>query len=76
MAENTARDLLSDPVQISVRFDGPIMQRLKACALRELRSVNAEINYRIRKSFAEQPDAASPSTRRGRRRATEKAAVR
>ena len=74
MAETTARDLFTDPVQISVRFDGPIMRQLKACALRELRSVNAEINYRIRKSFAGEPNAAPPIARRPRRLASGRAA--
>jgi hypothetical protein len=54
MAETTAKDLLSEPIQVSVRFDGALMQQLKNAAHRELRSVNAEVNYRIRASFAEQ----------------------
>jgi hypothetical protein len=58
MAETTAKDLLSDPIQVSVRFDGALMERLRDAARRELRSVNAEVNYRIRASFTEQADAA------------------
>jgi hypothetical protein len=59
MAETTAKDLLSDPVQVSVRFDGALMQRLKDSAHRSLRSVNAEVNYRIRASFEAASDAAA-----------------
>jgi hypothetical protein len=59
MAETTAKDLLSDPVQVSVRFDGKLMQMLKDAARGSLRSVNAEVNYRIRASFDEQSSAAA-----------------
>jgi hypothetical protein len=59
MAETTAKGLLNDPVQVSVNFDGALMQQLKDSARRSLRSVNAEINYRIRASFAERSDAAA-----------------
>jgi hypothetical protein len=57
MAETTAKDLLNDPVQVSVRFDGELMRQLKNSARRSLRSVNAEVNYRIRASFEARSDA-------------------
>lgn len=51
MAATTAKDLLTDPVQLSVRFDGQLMQQLRDSAKRSYRSVNAEINVRVRDSF-------------------------
>jgi hypothetical protein len=59
MAETTAKDLLSEPVQVSVRFDSVLLQLLKDSARREFRSVNAEVSYRIRASFTEHSGAPS-----------------
>jgi hypothetical protein len=51
MAENTAKDLLDKPVQLSVRFETELFERLKKSAKCSLRSVSAEINYRVRQSY-------------------------
>jgi hypothetical protein len=58
MAANTAKDLWDKPVQLSVRFETELFERLKKSAKRSLRSVSAEINYRVRESY----DRASDST--------------
>jgi hypothetical protein len=51
MATTTAKDLLSAPVPVSMRFDGSLFEKLKDSAKRSLRSVNAEVNYRLKASF-------------------------
>ena len=51
MAENTAKELLEKPVQLSVRFETELLERLKKSAKGSLRSVSAEINYRVRQSY-------------------------
>jgi hypothetical protein len=61
MAGTTAKDLLSDPVYVSVRFNSALLQQLKAAAKNSFRSVNAEINHRIRGSFESKADEASAS---------------
>jgi hypothetical protein len=60
MAATTAKNLLTDPVPVTVRFDGTLLRQLQASAKRSLRSVNAEINHRLRSSLerkADQPSA-------------------
>jgi hypothetical protein len=51
MSENTAKELLDKPVQLSVRFETELFERLKKSAKGSLRSVSAEINYRVRQSY-------------------------
>ena len=61
MASTTAKNLLTNPVQVTVRFEGALLRRLQESARRSLRSVNAEINHRLRSSLerkSEQPTAA------------------
>jgi hypothetical protein len=61
MAATTAKDLLTDPVPLSVRLEGPLLQQLRDAARCSLRSVNAEINHRIRCSFEREPHQATAS---------------
>jgi len=61
MAGTTAKDLLSDPVHVSVRFNSALLQQLKTAAKNSFRSVNAEINHRLRGSFESKVDEASAS---------------
>jgi hypothetical protein len=61
MAATTAKNLLTDPVPVTVRFDGALLQQLQESAKRSLRSVNAEINHRLRVSLARKADQ-SPAT--------------
>ena len=61
MAATTAKNLLTDPVPVTVHFDGALLRQLQDSAKRSLRSVNAEINHRLRASLerkADQPSAA------------------
>jgi hypothetical protein len=51
MAFTTAKDLLSAPVPVSMRFDAPLLEQLKDSARRSFRSVNAEVNFRLKASF-------------------------
>jgi hypothetical protein len=60
MAATTAKNLLTDPVPVKVRFEGALLRQLQDSAKRSLRSVNAEINHRLRASLerkADQPSA-------------------
>jgi len=57
MATTTAKDLLTDPVRKTVRFELSLLQRLKDSAQRSLRSINAEINHRLRCSFEHETTA-------------------
>jgi hypothetical protein len=59
MATTTAKNLLTDPVPVTVRFDGTLLRQLQASAKRSLRSVNAEINHRLRASLERKPDQPS-----------------
>jgi hypothetical protein len=59
MAATTAKDLLSDPVPVSMRFDAPLLEQLKDSAKRSLRSVNAEVNFRLKASFERELDPAA-----------------
>jgi len=61
MAATTAKDLLNEPVPMSVRLEGPLLRQLRESARRSLRSVNAEINHRIRCSFEREPDQVTAS---------------
>lgn len=58
MADTTAKDLLSNPVPMSMRFDGSLLEQLKDSAKRSLRSVNAEVNFRLKASFERELDQA------------------
>jgi hypothetical protein len=60
MAATTAKNLLTNPVPVTVRFDGTLLRQLQASAKRSLRSVNAEINHRLRASLERKAD--QPST--------------
>jgi hypothetical protein len=51
MAATTAKELLNEPVSVCTRYDGALWEQLKDSAKRSLRSVNAEVNYRLRSSF-------------------------
>jgi hypothetical protein len=51
MADTTAKGLLSNPIPVKVRFDSEVLRRVQAAAKRELRSVNAEIYHRVRRSL-------------------------
>jgi hypothetical protein len=60
MAATTAKHLLTNPVPVTVRFEGALLKQLQESAKRSLRSVNAEINHRLRSSLerkADQPAA-------------------
>ena len=59
MASRTAKNLLDDPVPMTVRFEGVLLQRLQESAKLSLRSVNAEINHRLRSSLERKPDQSS-----------------
>ena len=58
MAATTAKDLLSDPIPVSMRLEGAVLERLRDSAKRSLRSVNAEVNFRLKASFEREPDRA------------------
>lgn len=59
MALTTAKNLLDDPVPMTVRFEGVLLRRLQESAKISLRSVNAEINHRLRSSLDRKPDKSS-----------------
>jgi hypothetical protein len=54
----TAKHLLDDPIVRTTRLDGELLQKLKEAADKSLRSVNAEINFRLRNSFKSDEAAA------------------
>ena len=61
MALTTVKNLLTDPVPVKVRVEEVLLRQLQESAKLSLRSVNAEINYRLRASLeckADQPSAA------------------
>ena len=61
MALTTAKNLLTNPVQVTLRLDAALLQQLQESAKVSLRSFNAETNHRLRRSFegkAEQAFAA------------------
>jgi predicted HicB family RNase H-like nuclease len=49
-------------VQLYVRLDEPLHQQLVAEAKRQLRSLNREMVYRLRKSFEEQKQLSEPAS--------------
>jgi hypothetical protein len=59
MAATTAKDLLIDPVPVSMRFDGALLEQIKDSAKRSFRSVNAEVNFRLKASFERELDQAA-----------------
>jgi hypothetical protein len=56
MAATTAKNLLTNPVPVTVRFDEALLKQLQESAKRSLRSVNAEINHRLRSSLERKSD--------------------
>ena len=61
MAATTAKHLLIDRVPVTVRVEEALLRQIEESAKRSLRSVNAEINHRLRSSLerkADQPSAA------------------
>jgi hypothetical protein len=46
-----ARHLLEDPRPFKLRCEGELLERIREAAKESLRSVNAEINGRLRDSF-------------------------
>jgi len=59
MASTTAKDLLHDPVSVTVRFEEALLRQLEESAKRSLRSRNAEINYQLRSSLERKADERS-----------------
>jgi hypothetical protein len=51
MALTTGKNLLANPVQVTVRLDGELHRELQDSAKCELRSVNAQINHLLRASL-------------------------
>lgn len=45
------KNILTNPVQVTLRLDAALLQQLQESAKRELRSFNAETNNRLRGSF-------------------------
>ena len=61
MVSTTAKNLLTNPVQVTLRLDAALLQQLQESAKHSLRSCNAEAVHRLRGPFegkAEQPFAA------------------
>jgi hypothetical protein len=61
MASTTAKNLLDDPILVTVRFEKALLRELQESAKTSLRSVNAEINHLLRSSLerkADRPSAA------------------
>jgi hypothetical protein len=61
MAATTAKNLLIDPIPVTVRLDAELHRRLRESAHRYFRSVNAEINHRVRASFEQTADRGAKS---------------
>ena len=59
MAASTAKNLLTDPVARTVRFDAPLLRQLEEAAKNSLRSLNAEVNHRLRASLAGKAEQSS-----------------
>jgi len=55
---NSRDDLPTERIQVSVRFDEALRQRLEDAAKASLRSMNSEIIFRLKTSFERQPDEA------------------
>ncbi len=47
----TAKGLLDDPTALKIRCESELLQKLREAASNSLRSVNAEINFRLYNSF-------------------------
>jgi hypothetical protein len=47
----TAKHLLDNPVVRTIRFDSELLEKIKESADKSLRSVTAEINFRLHNSF-------------------------
>ena len=62
MATTTAKHLLTQPVAVTLRFERALLRQIQEAAKCSFRSVNAEINHRLRSSLAseegDQPSAA------------------
>jgi hypothetical protein len=56
MAKTNVKGLLTNPYTISLRLDGRTYGRVKSSAEQNFRSVAAEINYRLKKSFDPKSD--------------------
>jgi hypothetical protein len=54
VAQTCTKNQLFDPKPIKVRLENELLERLKAAARRSLRSVNAEISYRVRSSLEQE----------------------
>lgn len=48
---DATRGILSEPIQLSVRFEAELLEQIRNAARHSLRSTNAEINHRLRASF-------------------------
>jgi hypothetical protein len=59
MAATTAKNLLTDPVPVTVRFEEALLRQIQQSAKCSLRSVNAEINHRLRASLKRKADQSS-----------------
>jgi len=59
MALTTAKNLLTDPVPMTVRVEEALRRQLQESAKRSLRSLNAEINHRLRSSLEKKADKLS-----------------
>jgi hypothetical protein len=55
----TAERDLDDRVELRLRFDEALRRKIAAAANRSLRSVNAEIKFRLKTSFGQKPDEAA-----------------
>ena len=56
MATTTAKNLLNDPVTVTVRFEEALLRQLEESAKRSLRSRNAEIIHQLRSSLERKAD--------------------
>ena len=59
MAITTAKKIFTEPRAVNVRFESTLLQQVKDAARHSFRSVNAEINSRLRDSFESKADEAS-----------------
>ena len=58
-ATSTTKGLLKDPVAVCTRYDWALWDQLKDSARRSLRSVNSEVNHRLKTSFEREAAAES-----------------
>jgi hypothetical protein len=59
MASTTAKELFNEPASRKLRFEQELLQRLEQSAKSQLRSLNAEVNFRLRRSFENENAAAA-----------------